>query len=205
MLRFLRRWLIILIFLTIVFLVYRYINPEGASKLVDRIKSIPERFANLTESGANQDMENTGDTIVIIEDQNNTGEVVVNTGDEDLTWLEELNQEIESILSKDNDENFDEEEKDTTIDLTDCVSYFDGCNTCMVVSGEISGCTRMYCETNEEAKCLKYIGDDINEEEIIEEDGDNQDEEINSGQSDQQGLDSADYQDIKDVFGNLVE
>ncbi len=43
------------------------------------------------------------------------------------------------------------------VDLMSCQSYFDGCNTCMVQSGQIVGCTKMMCETLEEPKCLKTI------------------------------------------------
>ncbi|HMS91287.1 MAG TPA: DUF333 domain-containing protein [Candidatus Absconditabacterales bacterium] len=43
------------------------------------------------------------------------------------------------------------------IDLNNCSSYFDGCNTCMVQSGQIGGCTKMFCETPSEPKCLEYV------------------------------------------------
>ncbi len=42
------------------------------------------------------------------------------------------------------------------IDLTHCISYFDGCNTCMVENGIIAGCTRMFCEEPGEPQCLEY-------------------------------------------------
>lgn len=29
----------------------------------------------------------------------------------------------------------------------DCISYFDGCNTCMITDWVVGWCTRMYCET----------------------------------------------------------
>ena len=45
----------------------------------------------------------------------------------------------------------------TGIDLSNCTSYFDGCNTCFVQGGQIGGCTRMYCETPAEPKCLEYV------------------------------------------------
>ena len=44
----------------------------------------------------------------------------------------------------------------TGIDLTNCISYFDGCNTCTVVSGQVAACTKMYCETPTEPQCLLY-------------------------------------------------
>ena len=43
------------------------------------------------------------------------------------------------------------------IDLTNCVSYFDGCNTCMVSGWVIGGCTRMYCEQPTQPKCLENV------------------------------------------------
>lgn len=42
------------------------------------------------------------------------------------------------------------------IDLKDCVSYFDGCNTCTVSGGTIVGCTETACTTFQEPKCLQY-------------------------------------------------
>ncbi|MEI7919151.1 MAG: hypothetical protein WCH65_02870 [bacterium] len=42
-----------------------------------------------------------------------------------------------------------------------CTSYFDGCNTCMVSGGIIGGCTKMYCETPSEPKCLEYVNTGI--------------------------------------------
>jgi len=44
----------------------------------------------------------------------------------------------------------------TGVDLTNCESYFDGCNTCTVVSGQVQACTEMYCETPAEPQCLQY-------------------------------------------------
>lgn len=44
----------------------------------------------------------------------------------------------------------------TWIDLTNCVSYFDGCNNCSVKDGKPEACTEMYCETPSEPKCLQY-------------------------------------------------
>jgi hypothetical protein len=42
------------------------------------------------------------------------------------------------------------------VDLTDCISYFDGCNTCMVEDGVIVWCTKMFCETSTQPMCLEY-------------------------------------------------
>ncbi len=44
----------------------------------------------------------------------------------------------------------------TGMDLTNCISYFDGCNNCTVENGRPSACTLMYCETPSEPKCNEY-------------------------------------------------
>lgn len=44
----------------------------------------------------------------------------------------------------------------TGIDLSGCVSYFDGCNDCSVKDGKPDACTLMYCETPTEPKCNEY-------------------------------------------------
>jgi len=44
----------------------------------------------------------------------------------------------------------------TGIDLTNCISYFDGCNNCSVKNGKADACTLMYCEKPSEPKCLQY-------------------------------------------------
>lgn len=41
------------------------------------------------------------------------------------------------------------------VDLTNCKSYFDGCNGCTVVDGKIEMCTEKECEVYSEPKCLK--------------------------------------------------
>lgn len=45
----------------------------------------------------------------------------------------------------------------TWVDLTNCLSYFDGCNTCMVSGGVIGGCTKMFCQEPAEPQCLEYV------------------------------------------------
>ena len=49
----------------------------------------------------------------------------------------------------------------TGVDLTNCINYFDGCNTCMVSGGVIGGCTTMYCDTPAESQCLEYANTGI--------------------------------------------
>jgi hypothetical protein len=45
----------------------------------------------------------------------------------------------------------------TEVDLTNCIDYYDGCNTCIVSWGVIGWCTKKACPTFEEPKCLKYV------------------------------------------------
>tara|TARA_B100001123_G_C15226861_1_gene993496 strand:+ start:677 stop:1312 length:636 start_codon:yes stop_codon:yes gene_type:complete len=37
-----------------------------------------------------------------------------------------------------------------------CISWFDGCNTCSVVNGKIGGCTMMMCFRHGTPKCRQY-------------------------------------------------
>jgi hypothetical protein len=52
---------------------------------------------------------------------------------------------------------FDTEENIQVIP-EDCISWFDGCNNCMVSDGELGGCTKKYCEPDmiEEPRCLEF-------------------------------------------------
>lgn len=43
-----------------------------------------------------------------------------------------------------------------SIDLTNCVSYFDGCNNCSVKDGKPEACTEMYCATPSQPRCTQY-------------------------------------------------
>lgn len=54
----------------------------------------------------------------------------------------------------------------------DCLSWFDGCNTCIVKDGQLAGCTKMackerigvepYCKTYDDSMCVKVTGSCIN-------------------------------------------
>lgn len=46
--------------------------------------------------------------------------------------------------------------KSSKLDLTNCETYFDGCNNCFVSDWNATACTMMYCETPAEPKCIKY-------------------------------------------------
>jgi hypothetical protein len=54
-------------------------------------------------------------------------------------------------------------EKDSNIINEDCITWFDGCNTCTIDEDGITVCTERYCypEDYEEPKCLDY--DDVSE------------------------------------------
>lgn len=43
------------------------------------------------------------------------------------------------------------------VDLTNCETYFDGCNNCSVRNWKPDACTMMYCETPQTPKCVKQI------------------------------------------------
>ena len=42
------------------------------------------------------------------------------------------------------------------MDLSHCVSYYDGCNTCTVKDGRPKACTVMQCDSYAESQCLEY-------------------------------------------------
>lgn len=48
---------------------------------------------------------------------------------------------------------------DSSVDLTNCARYFDGCNTCTVVDGKIGVCTKIYCqpERMKQPRCLEIV------------------------------------------------
>ena len=42
-----------------------------------------------------------------------------------------------------------------------CASWYDGCNTCSVVNGELGACTMMMCFTNNEPHCQSYYSGEL--------------------------------------------
>ena len=40
------------------------------------------------------------------------------------------------------------------IPLEDCALYFDGCNNCNVVNGQITKCTKMACKVYQQPRCV---------------------------------------------------
>lgn len=106
MFKFIRRLFVILILIVVVFLVYRYINPNGASRIMDKIKSIPTTISSWFSKDDSEfvldskTISLTWDLQVI-----NSGENLKKDSEEnDKLWLETLNKEIESILWKDKKE-----------------------------------------------------------------------------------------------------
>lgn len=53
------------------------------------------------------------------------------------------------------------------VELEKCSSYYDGCNTCSVIGGEIWACTEKYCVTYEEPKCLSPKSDEVTKQEAF--------------------------------------
>lgn len=43
------------------------------------------------------------------------------------------------------------------VDLSSCSLYYDGCNNCQIVNGQIAGCTKRACIRHDTPKCLEYI------------------------------------------------
>lgn len=122
--KFFRRVFVILVLLVIIFFIFRIVKPEATSKFVDKVKAIPQTISGrfhrsseldiIVDSETNSISWDISDTIsddldadewdaeLIIE---NTWEMTVSWDEEnisdisDLEWLEQLNNEIESILS----------------------------------------------------------------------------------------------------------
>jgi len=40
-----------------------------------------------------------------------------------------------------------------------CVSWYDGCNTCVAENGKLTACTLMYCETPSQPYCIEYANE----------------------------------------------
>ena len=62
--KFIKRLIVVIVLLGLIFVIYRYINPDGASNLVEKIKNIlPEKFFN---KDSTWDVENlTSDDLII--------------------------------------------------------------------------------------------------------------------------------------------
>lgn|GEM_PF-1554682 len=42
-------------------------------------------------------------------------------------------------------------------DMQYCAAYYDGCNSCSVIDGQVSACTEMYCESPTEPRCTVFV------------------------------------------------
>jgi len=83
-----------LILLLVVFVVYRFINPDGANRLVDKIKSIPTSIGIVSKNKIKLKWETTSITGDVQK------ELVDENEEYDFGRLESLNKEIEEILWK---------------------------------------------------------------------------------------------------------
>lgn len=45
--------------------------------------------------------------------------------------------------------------------LMNCISWYDGCNTCTVNNGRLGACTRMMCFREDTPRCLQYVSPEI--------------------------------------------
>lgn len=72
--------------------------------------------------------------------------VMMQRDDQQNNWINKVGIAYEGECTENNE----------TEDLTMCVSYYDGCNTCTVnEDGTLGACTERYCEEPEEAYCLE--------------------------------------------------
>lgn len=113
--RFIRRLFILLVLFTVAFLVYRYVNSDGASRLVDKIKSVPDTISSYFGSDQDDDIKIDSTTVQISWDVNlleDEQDIEDEQNMEDDTWLEELNKEIENILGKNDSEDLSDEKID---------------------------------------------------------------------------------------------
>lgn len=118
MFKFLRRVFIILILLIIIFFIFRLIKPEATSRFVDKVKAIPATVSSrfhrekdpeiIINGKSNKDKNNEEEIINNIEwnEWNELNGIPQGDNEEngwninDLTRLEELNNEIESIIQE---------------------------------------------------------------------------------------------------------
>ncbi|MBT3690089.1 hypothetical protein HOE31_01040 [bacterium] len=45
---------------------------------------------------------------------------------------------------------------DLSVIPNECVTWFDGCNDCIIINEQVLGCTEMYCETLLEPECRQW-------------------------------------------------
>lgn len=181
--RFIRRVFMLLVLFTIVFLVYRYINPVSANNFVEKIKAIPNNIVNMFSS--QNELIITDTTVGITWDFDSWSDLWLNIDDqkieekEDVSWLEELNKEIESILWKNQNTIEDEELVENELNEEDNIEIED-----------------IFSWDND-----NLLDDKSNKDnwEVVEDNQSNQEIKI------EDWLSANDYKQIEDVFWNLVE
>lgn len=182
MLKFIRRLIILLVLFFVIFVIYRSINPDGASRFVDKVKTIPDNISSMLGLDKEDNIKINGETISISGDvdiiDNNENDLV-----DDMSWLESLNKEIEDILWQDKtwvviDESFLEDSSSEKKEDTNTWVIF--------VSWSI---------TNTWVLTTIVTWNTITTSTTIT---------TTNAKKPTNKLSDSDYQQIKDIFGNLV-
>ncbi|HPK28171.1 MAG TPA: hypothetical protein PKX34_03080 [Candidatus Absconditabacterales bacterium] len=191
MLKFLRRVFIVLILLLVVFVVYRFINPDGANRLVDKIKSIPTSIGIVSKNK----IKLKGETTSITGDVQK--ELVDENEEYDFGRLESLNKEIEEILGK-KDKSELHVDEDVLIDID-------------TKTGDL-----VVVDVDENLEPIAYTGVDIISEDETSGGQGNTGKVLNVDEKKEiipsktttkkpRSLSDLDYQQIVNVFGNLFK
>jgi len=191
--KFIRRLFVLLILFTIIFLVYRYVNPVWASKFVEKVKWVAEMvwFGDVEISGTTLSI--TWDVEEIVDE---SWAVEVLSWDDDLSWLQELNNEIDSILWQVEEDTWSIMSGDNlwlTWDLQEWIL-----NTWDINTGDID----TWSVTTWEVIGTWEITTDTWS---LVDTGDVDTGDIDTWDNQLEWLDDDDYEDIKDIFWNLVE
>lgn len=204
--KFIRRVFVLLVLFFIIFVIYRYINPVWASNFVEKLKSIPQYISNIFDRWSelivvDETVSMTWDMNIgigndlIKEDESQVNErdvmdeVKEESGD-DNTRLEDLNKEIEWILWKSESSTWEAD-----LSWKDQDGLWDD---------EINN--------QEETKEIEYIEEwNTWEQNLVEVVNDwknsisGSDQIVDGKLEEKKWLSDLDYEQIKNVFGNLVD
>jgi hypothetical protein len=72
--------------------------------------------------------------------------------------IQSRNQRAIDVSSNKNDVNRPISIKSNQIPYN-CISWFDGCNECKVLENDFLACTKRYCESYEQARCIEYVNE----------------------------------------------
>jgi len=200
--RFIRRLFVLLVLFTIIFLIYSYISPVGASNFVKKIKAVPQYISNMFDSG--------NELIIVDETVSMTWDMKIESNNdlkqneeiekedlvEDDTRLEELNKEIEQILLNSEiltwDDNLDAEDLETE-ELED-----------EVIDAEEVAESNTW-ENIVAEKEVEIVEDENNQEEETQEELQNAQDTEKTETEEKSGLSVLDYEQIRTIFGNLID